>query len=76
MPEEVKEEVKTPEEPKEEKMKATVRTIFKVILGLVLIALGAHLVWMWRIPLWTVIRGCLGPFLILAGIIALAIAKE
>ena len=76
MPEEVKEEVKTPEEPKEEKTKATVRTIFKVILGLVLIVLGVWVVLIWRIPLWIIIRGCLGPFLILAGIITLGMAKE
>jgi len=76
MPEEVKPEEKKEGEPKAEKAKAVVKTIFKVILGILLIALGLRLVWIWRIPLWTVIQGCLGPFLVLAGIITLAIAKE
>jgi hypothetical protein len=79
MPEEIKEEKKEPEEPKGEKVKAIIKTILKVILGIVLIALGLWLLfgrlWWWA-HCWTVIRGCLGPFLILCGIITLAIAKE
>ncbi len=77
MPEELKpEEKKEEEEPKREKAKAVVKTILKVILGIVLIALGVWLVWIWRRDLLMVIKGCLGLFLVLAGIITLAIAKE
>ena len=53
-------------------------TIFKVILGLAFLGLAAYLliVRMWWGYTWLVIKGCAGPFLILAGIITLAIAKE
>jgi len=51
-------------------------TIFKVILGLAFLALGAGAIIGWRADLLMVIKGCLGPFLLLAGIITLAIAKE
>lgn len=51
-------------------------TIFKVILGLAFLALGAMAVYRWWDDLWIVARGCLGLFLILAGIITLAIARE
>lgn len=53
-------------------------TIFKVVLGLAFLVLAAYLLigrgW-WQAT-WFVIRGCLGPFLVLAAIITLAIAKE
>ena len=53
-------------------------TIFKVILGLAFFALAVYLlvVRLWWAQSWLVIKGCAGPFLILAGIITLAIAKE
>ena len=53
-------------------------TIFKVILGLAFLALAAYLLVsrLWWNHSWLVIKGCAGPFLILAGIITLAIAKE
>ncbi len=53
-----------------------VKTLMKVVLGLVLLAVGIALVWAWRADLWILIRGGLGLFLILAGVITLAIAKE
>ena len=56
--------------------KNTCQTIFKVILGLVLLVLGAWAVINWFGSLKTVFKGCIGLFLVLAGIIALAIAKE
>ena len=51
-------------------------TVFKVILGLVFLALGVLAIMKWWGDLLVVVRGCIGLFLILAGIITLAIAKE
>jgi hypothetical protein len=51
-------------------------TIFKVILGLVFLALGALAIYKWWVDLITVVKGCIGLFLLLAGVITLAIAKE
>lgn len=51
-------------------------TIFKVVLGLIFLGLGALAIIRWWPDLWAVIRGCIGLFLLLAGIITLAIAKE
>jgi len=52
--------------------------IFKVILGLAFLAVAAYLLITrrWWEHSWLVIKGCAGPFLVLAGIITLAIAKE
>lgn len=51
-------------------------TIFKVILGLAFLALGVWALMRWWVNLLVVVKGCIGLFLILAGIITLAIAKE
>jgi len=51
-------------------------TIFKVLLGLGFLALGALAIIKWWGDLLVVVRGCIGLFFILAGIITLAIAKE
>jgi len=51
-------------------------TVFKVLLGLVFLALGALAVYQWWCDLLVVVRGCIGLFLFLAGMITLAIAKE
>lgn len=68
------------EEVKQEEKKTDVKkifsTIFKVILGLVFLVLGVAAIWAWRKDLLCVIRGSVGPCLILAGIITWAIAKE
>lgn len=68
------------EEVKQEEKKVDVKkiasTIFKVILGLVFLALGALAIIRWWPQLLDVVKGCIGLFLILAGIITLAIAKE
>ncbi len=53
-----------------------VKTVFKYLLGIILVIVGIVFVWVWRKDLWTVIKGCLGLFLILAGAITIAIAKE
>lgn len=52
-------------------------TIFKFLLGLVFLGLGAYLALIvWRSELLSLIKGSVGIFLVLAGIITLAIAKE
>ncbi len=68
------EEVK--QEEKKVEVKKILSTIFKVILGLVFLALGVLAIVRWLPDLLAVVRGCIGLFLILAGIITLAIAKE
>ena len=51
-------------------------SFLKVIFGLILLAVGVWLMWTWRYDLLILIKGCIGPFLVLVGIITLAIAKE
>lgn len=70
MAEEVKQEEKKAEASK------VMSTILKVVLGLVFLILGALAILRWWSLLLLIIKGCIGPFLILAGIITLAIAKE
>lgn len=62
----------------EEKKKGglSVKTILKVILGLVFVVFGVWAVVVWRGDLLALIRGGVGLFAILAGIITIAIAKE
>ena len=50
--------------------------IFKVIVGLVFLGLGFALVIIWWPELLRLVKGCAGLFLILAGIVTLAVAKE
>lgn len=51
-------------------------TLFKVILGLVFLVLGGLAIYKFWPELLTIIKGCVGLFLLLAGVITLAIAKE
>jgi hypothetical protein len=67
------EEVKQENKPD---VKKTISTILKVILGLVFLGLGAGAVIAWRKDLVVLIKGGIGLFLILCGVITLAIAKE
>lgn len=53
-----------------------VPTVFKFILGLALLVAGVLAVIAWRGALILLIKGSIGLFLILAGLITLAIAKE
>ena len=56
--------------------KKTLSTLFKVVLGLVFLVLGGlAILKFWR-ALILIVKGCIGLFLILAGVITLAIAKE
>ena len=68
------EEVK--KEEKAEKVKKIISTLFKVLLGIVFLVLGVAAILRWWKALLLLIKGSIGLFLILAGIITLAIAKE
>jgi fatty acid desaturase len=70
------EEVKQEEKKEKADVKRIVSTIFKVILGLVFLALGLWAIIAWWGDLLLVIRGCIGLFLVLAAVITFAIAKE
>jgi len=68
------EEVK--QEEKKTEAKNMFPTIFKVLLGMAFLVLGVLAIMSWRSDLLSVIKGCIGPFLVLAAIITFAIAKE
>jgi fatty acid desaturase len=68
--------VQMAEEVKKNDAKKILATLFKVILGLVFLGLGAVAILKWWVSLLMVVQGCIGLFLILAGVITLAIAKE
>jgi uncharacterized membrane protein len=68
------EEIK--QEEKKVDVKKAISTIFKVILGLAFLVLGVVAIIKWLPQLLSVIKGCIGLFLILAGLITLAIAKD
>jgi len=59
-----------------EEKKSVLGTVFKLILGIAFIVLGVMAVAGWWASLVEVFKGCIGLFLILAGLITLAIAKE
>ncbi len=69
-------------EEKKEEQKAEAKnstgTFVKIILGFAFLGLAAYLLIgrLWWHHTWLVIKGCAAPFLVLAGIITLAIAKE
>ncbi|MDO8489717.1 MAG: hypothetical protein Q7S42_06415 [Candidatus Omnitrophota bacterium] len=56
--------------------KKMLSTLFKVILGLVFLVLGGLAILKYWKALLLIVKGCIGLFLILAGVITLAIAKE
>ena len=70
------------EEVKQEEKKAegknALSMIFKVLLGLVFLVVAAYLLikWQWWAATWLVVKGFVGPCLILAAIISFAMAKE
>lgn len=75
MAEEVKETKETKEAEKTDTGKVF-KTMLKVLLGIALLLVGLWLLWAWKSDLLILIRGGIGLFLILAGLITLAIAKE
>lgn len=54
----------------------TLSALFKVILGLVFLVLGAWAIYVWWGDLKIVFKGCIGLLAILAGLVTLLIAKE
>jgi hypothetical protein len=52
------------------------KTLAKIVVGVALIVAGLYLGWSWKGELIALIKGCLGPFLILVGLVFVAIAKE
>lgn len=68
------EEIK--KEEKQEKIKKIISTVLKVILGIFFLFLGVLAIFRWWNALLILVKGSIGLFLILAGIITLAIAKE
>ena len=52
------------------------KAALKVISGIVFLAVGVCLVWLWRWDVLTLIKGFIGMAVIFAGVILLAIAKE
>jgi len=75
MAEETKQTQETPEEERKSPQEIA-RMIFKIILGIVFIALGVLAIIFWWPSLKTVFKGSIGIILILAGAITLAIAKD
>ncbi len=67
-------------EVKEEEKKCgcgkSLKVIFKALLGIILLGVGGALIYIWKSDLLVLVKGSLGLFLVLAGIITLAIAKE
>ncbi len=51
-------------------------TLLKVVLGLAFLVLGGLAILRWWKLLLLIVKGCVGLFLLLAGVITLAIAKE
>lgn len=54
----------------------TLKTAGKFLAGAALIVVGLLLCWQWRWQLIDLIKGCVGLFLILVGLVFVAIAKE
>ena len=64
-------------EVKEEKSSSeNSKMVLKIILGVILVILGIWAVIGWWSSLVTVFKGCIGLFLLMAGAITFAIAKE
>jgi len=70
------EEQNKTQEAEVKKSPDTTKMIGKIILGIVFILIGLVALIRWWPSLWTVIKGCIGLFFILAGVITVAIAKE
>jgi uncharacterized membrane protein HdeD (DUF308 family) len=55
---------------------ANAKTVLKMVIGGIVVVLGVIAVIVWVQDLFTVIRGFIGLFLVMAGAIVIAIAKE
>lgn len=56
--------------------KKLLATLFKVVLGLAFLVLGGLAIYKFWPDLLVIVKGSIGLFLLLAGVITLAIAKE
>jgi len=56
--------------------KNSTSALLKILLGVVFLVLGIWAIVAWRYDLIVLIKGCVGPFLLLAALITFAIAKE
>ena len=73
------EETKQAEQAQPEEKKSAselAKTVIKMILGVVLVALGVVAVVVWWEELLMLIRGGIGLFLVLVGLITIAIARD
>ena len=73
------EETKQAEQTQPEEKKSAselAKTVLKMILGVVLIALGVVAVVVWWQDLLNLIKGGIGLFLVLVGLITIAIARD
>lgn len=70
------EEAKTQNATETKSSSDAVKMVSKIVLGLIFVALGLAAVIRWYRPLLTVVEGCIGLFLILVGVITIAVAKE
>ena len=64
------------EQANDKKSGVSTNVLLKVVVGVVLVILGLVAVVGWWGSLWVVVKGCIGLFLIMAGAITIAIAKE
>ncbi len=60
----------------EEKKSNVGKMLMKIILGILLIAVGAFFIYTWWQDLLTLIKGAVGIVFVLAGLIFFAIAKD
>ncbi|MCX7927199.1 MAG: hypothetical protein N2606_03585 [Candidatus Omnitrophica bacterium] len=68
------EEAKQP--AKNENLSKMMKTILMVIVGIALLVLGGYCIWRWWWCVRILIKGSIGFFFVLCGIIFLAMAKE
>jgi hypothetical protein len=66
----------TKQQTAKKEARGTLAMLLKVSIGLILLVLGAWSLLSWWQELLVIVKGTIGLFLILGGIIALAIAKE
>jgi len=60
----------------EKKTESDSKAVVKGIVGILLVVLGVVLWIYWLKDFLSVLKGCIGPFLVLAGTITIAIARE
>lgn len=72
----MEEKTKDVQEKKEKKISEGGKSLVKYVLGVLLVVLGlVAVIGLWA-SVWIIIKGCIGLFLIIAGAVTIAIAKE